>query len=165
MNSLALAATGWVSTNTRKSFKQPRTQHNKNGWWWWWGFGKNGQIFPGQILPEQMSPWQLESVLVVPRKLHLKFHQNWVSNSWDIPDIDKCHKDKCCDDSCNLFYMFPGHFVQSLIQIGPVTAEILLILTNFPRTNNAWTNFVVTIVICCICSQDPSFKVWSKSGQ
>ena len=35
-----------------------------------------------------MSPWQLESVLDVPRNLSLKFHQNWVSNSWDIPDIE-----------------------------------------------------------------------------
>jgi len=29
-----------------------------------------------------------------------------------------------------------------LIQIGPVTAEILLIWTNVPRTNVAWTNVV-----------------------
>ena len=45
--------------------------------------------------------------------------------------MDKCPQDKCCldkyrGDSCNLFYMFPGLFVQSLIKIGPVTAEILL---------------------------------------
>ena len=31
---------------------------------------------------------------------------------------------------------------------------ILLIWTNVPRTN-----VVVTVVICCICSQDPLFKV------
>ena len=36
-----------------------------------------------------------------------------------------------------------------MIQIGPVTAEILLIWTNVPRTNVAWTN-VVTVVICCV---------------
>ena len=36
----------------------------------------------------------LESVLDVPRKLPLKFHQNRVSNSQDIPDMDKCHQDK-----------------------------------------------------------------------
>ena len=29
-----------------------------------------------------------------PRKLHLKFGQNLVSNSGDIPVIDKCHLDK-----------------------------------------------------------------------
>ena len=34
--------------------------------------------------------------------------------------------DKCRGDSCNLLNMFPGPFVSSLIQIGPVTAEILL---------------------------------------
>ena len=38
-------------------------------------------------------------------------------------------------------------------------AEILPIWTNVP-----WTNVVVTVVICCVCSQDPLFKVWSKSG-
>ena len=35
-----------------------------------------------------MSPWQLEYVLNVPRNLPLKFHQNRVSNSWDIADIE-----------------------------------------------------------------------------
>ena len=35
---------------------------------------------------------------------------------------------------------------------------ILLIWTNFPRTNVAWTTVVVTVVICCICFQDPMFK-------
>ena len=43
---------------------------------------------PGQMLPEQMSPWQLEFVLDVPRNLRLEFHQNRVSNSWDIADIE-----------------------------------------------------------------------------
>ena len=36
---------------------------------------------------------------------------------------------------------------------------VLLIWTNVPRTNVAWTNVVVTVVICCKCSQDPLFKV------
>ena len=35
-----------------------------------------------------MSPWQLESVLNVHSNLPLKFHQNRVSNSWDIADIE-----------------------------------------------------------------------------
>ena len=39
------------------------------------------------MLPGQMSPWQLESVLDVPWSLHLNFHQNWASNSWDITVI------------------------------------------------------------------------------
>ena len=34
---------------------------------------------------------------------------------------------------------------------------ILLIWTNIPRTNVAWTNVDVTVIICCICSQDPLF--------
>ena len=55
-----------------------------------------GQMMPGQILPGQMSLWQLESVLDVPRNSPLRFHKNRVSNSWDIPDMNKCHLDKCC---------------------------------------------------------------------
>ena len=43
-----------------------------------------GQISRGQILPGQMSPWQLESVLDVPRNLSLKFHQNRVINSCKV---------------------------------------------------------------------------------
>ena len=34
-----------------------------------------------------MSPGQLESVLDVLRNLHLRFHQNRVSNSSDMADI------------------------------------------------------------------------------
>ena len=39
--------------------------------------------------------------------------------------------------------------------------EIMLTsaLTNVPRTNVAWTNVVVTVVICCIYFKDPLFKV------
>ena len=37
----------------------------------------------------------------VPRKLPLSFHQNRVSSSWDIPDMDKCREDKCCVDKCH----------------------------------------------------------------
>ena len=40
------------------------------------------------MMPWQMSMWQLESILDVPRNLRLKFHQNRVSNSWDIGDIE-----------------------------------------------------------------------------
>ena len=42
----------------------------------------------GQMLRGQMSPWQLESVLDVHRNPPLKFHQNRISNSWDIADIE-----------------------------------------------------------------------------
>ena len=43
---------------------------------------------PGQMLPGQMSLWQLVSVKEGPRSLPLKFGQNWVSNIWDIADIE-----------------------------------------------------------------------------
>ena len=45
-------------------------------------------MLPGQMLPGQMSLYQLESVLEVPRNLPLKFGQNRASNSWDIADIE-----------------------------------------------------------------------------
>ena len=35
-----------------------------------------------------MSPWQLESVLYIPRSLPLKFYQNRVRDSWDINAIE-----------------------------------------------------------------------------
>ena len=40
------------------------------------------------MLPAQMSPRQLESVLNIHRNLHLMFHQNRVSNNLDIADIE-----------------------------------------------------------------------------
>ena len=43
---------------------------------------------PGQMLPGQMSPWQLEFFLEVPRNLLLKLHQNLVGNGWDFVDIE-----------------------------------------------------------------------------
>ena len=91
-------------------------------------------MLSGQMLPGQMSSWQLESVQNGPRNLLLKFGQNRVSNSWDIPDMDKCRHDKCCLDKChcdswNLFKMVPGTYLKSLVKIRSVTAEILLTLS------------------------------------
>ena len=43
---------------------------------------------PGQMAPEQMSAWQLESVQDGPRNLPLMFSLNRVINSWDIADIE-----------------------------------------------------------------------------
>ena len=40
------------------------------------------------MLPGQMSQWQLESLLDVPRFLLLRFDENQVSNSLDIADIE-----------------------------------------------------------------------------
>ena len=56
------------------------------------------QMSPGQMLPGQMSWWQLKSVVYVPRTLCLKFDPNRASNSWDIADMNKCPRDKCCLD-------------------------------------------------------------------
>ena len=92
---------------------------------------------PGQMMPGQMFMWQLESFLDVSRNLPLRCHKNRVSNSWDIPDMDKCRQDKCClnkchHDSWNLFV--------------------------------AWTNDTPTVGICSKCSQVPTFKVFIKIG-
>ena len=54
----------------------------------WTGQMFPGQMLPGQMLPGQMSLWKLASVKDGPRNLALKFGQNWVSNSWDISDIE-----------------------------------------------------------------------------
>ena len=54
---------------------------------------------------------------------------------------------------------------KSLVKIGSVRSEILLIWTNVPRRNVAWTNVMVTAKICSLCLQEPTFKVWSKLGQ
>ena len=104
---------------------------------------------PGQILPGQMSTWQLESVQDGPWNLLSKFGQNQVSNSWDITDMDKCRQSKCCLDKCrhdnwNKFKMVPGIYFWSLVKIWSVTAEIFLTWTNVPMTNVAWTNVPVT---------------------
>ena len=69
-------------------------------WGWAWQYSIYGQMSPGQMLPGQMSLWQLASVKDGSRNLPLKFSQNQVSNTWDIPYMDKCRQDKCCLDKC-----------------------------------------------------------------
>ena len=73
-----------------------------------------------------------------------KFGQNWVSNSWNIPDMDKCVQDKCCLDKCHCdswykLKMVQGTYFQSLVKIRSITAEKFLIWINVARTNVAWT--------------------------
>ena len=65
------------------------------------------------MLPGQKFLWQLKSVQDSPINLHLKFHQNRVSNSWDITDIEfLC----CCWVDVELGfwqYFFYSHALQS----------------------------------------------------
>ena len=61
--------------------------------------------------------------------------------------------------------MVPGTYLESLVKIGSVTAEIFLIWTNVARKNIAGTDVIVTVVICLRWSQEPTFKFWSKLGQ
>ena len=80
--------------------------------------------------------------------------QNSFSNSWDIAKNDKSRQVTCCldkfhHDSWHLLQMVPKSWLWSLVKIGSVTAEILLIWTNVARTNVAWTNFYLTIVLDC----------------
>ena len=53
--------------------------------------------------------------------------------------------DKFQLNSQNLLKMVPGTYLQSLVNIRSVTAEIYLIWTNVGRTNVAWTNVTVTV--------------------
>ena len=50
--------------------------------------------------------------------------------------------------------MVPEIYLQSLVKLRSVTAEIFLILTNV-----AWTNVTMTVGIWFRCSQGPTFKV------
>ena len=70
----------------------------------------------GQMLIEQMSPWQLAYVKDGPRSLLLKFGKKQLSTSLDIPDMDECNMNKCClyklyFDTWNPFKMVPGTYI------------------------------------------------------
>ena len=56
-----------------------------------WAIHDMEKKLSGQLLPVQMSPRHLESVKDGPRNLPLKFGQNRVSISWDIPDMDNAN--------------------------------------------------------------------------
>ena len=62
----------------------------------------------------------------------------------------------------NLFFMFPGTYLLSLVKVGTVTAEIFLIWRNVVSTNAAWTNVTVAVEIYFRCSEKPTFKVSLK---
>ena len=92
------------------------------------GWGVVGRGSFTITLPGKMSLDSLH-LLDGPRNLHLKFGQNRISNSWDISEMNKCHQDKFCLGKChcysrNLLKMVPGTYLQSLVEIGSVTAEI-----------------------------------------
>ena len=84
-----------------------------------------------------------------------KLRPNLVSNSWDIPDLDKSY----CD-SWHLLKMVPGTYFWSLVKFRSATAE-----TNVARTNNTWINVTMTVWISSRWSNEFTFKVRSKSGQ
>ena len=67
--------------------------------------------------------------MIVGRNLPFVFGQNQVSNSWDIPDADKCRQDKCYQDKCNrnsknLSEMFPLGFGQNWVSKSWDIADI-----------------------------------------
>ena len=76
-----------------------------------------------------------------------------------------CCLDKCHHDGWHQLEMVPGTYILSLVKIRSGTAEIFLIWTNVARTNVAWTNVNMTVGIFSRCSQEPTFKVSSKSVQ
>ena len=66
--------------------------------------------------------------------------------------MDKCFNDKyfldrCHCDSWNMFIKVPGTYIENMVKIESVAAEILLIWINVARTNVAWTNVHLTIVL------------------
>ena len=75
----------------------------------------NRSIFSKKMLAQKLRPQKIWS--------H-NFGQNWISNSWDYADMDKCCRDihflnKCHPNSWHLLKMVPGAFL--------LTAEIFLI--------------------------------------
>ena len=113
----------------------------------------NRSIFSKKMLAQKLRPQK-----IWPHN----FGQNWVSNSWDYADMDKCCWDihflnKCHPNSWHLLKMVPGTYL--------LTAEIFLIWKIVARTNVAWTYVPMTVGICSRCSQEPTFKVLSTSGQ
>ena len=65
---------------------------------------------------------------LTPQKLGPK---SLVEIGSDIANMDKCHLEKCCMDKCHSDIW---HQI-SLVKIGSVTAELLLIWTIVPKTN------------------------------
>ena len=53
-----------------------------------------------RLITVRSKPDYVEIVLL-KLTLPLKFSQNRVSNSWDIPNMYKCHQNKCCLDKCH----------------------------------------------------------------
>ena len=87
-----------------------------------------------------------------------------LSWSWSLGWAWQCCLNKCHSDSRHLLNMVPETY-QSLVKIRSVTGEIFLIWTNVTRTNVAWTNVTMAVGNYHRWSQEPTFKVWSKSGQ
>ena len=50
-------------------------------------------------------------------------------------------------------------------ELGTTQLNLFLMWKNVARKNVAWTNVTMTVGICSRCSQEPTFKVSSKSGQ
>ena len=99
--------------------------------------GPKSLIEMGSVLAELLLIWaNAARIYMLPGKL----------SPWQLASVKDCPR----------------------IKIDSVTAEILLIFliwTNVGRTNVVWTNVTLTVGICSTCSQEPTFKVSSKSGQ
>ena len=95
-------------------------------------------MLPGQMLPGQMSLWWLASVIDDPRDLSLKFGQNQVNNSWDIPDMDKCRQDKCSPDKCHPWQL-------EYVQDGPRNLPLKF---GQNRVSNSWD--IADIEFVCV---------------
>ena len=149
----ALHLVSWLQHRTRLSCFGVAAHWSDLGYWVCW--------------PKTYS----YKIMLGPKKLwHKKVRPNWASNSWDIPDMNKCHQDiffldKCYCDSRHLLKLVPGTYFWSLVKFRSVTSDIFQIWTNVAMINIAWINVAMTVGISSWWSQESTFKVWSKSGQ
>ena len=139
-------------------------------------------MLQGQILHGQMSLWQLEYVHKGTGNLHFKFGQNWTSNSWDIADIlliwtNVARTNVAWTNFHTFFFWWQLEYVhkgprnlhlkfgQNRTSNSWDIADILLIWTNVTRTNVAWTNVHLTMVLDCsqwMCNNKHLINIWDK---
>ena len=95
--------------------------------------------------------------ILCPKNLDPK--TSWVKKYWVQKQLFG-HR-----DSWYLLKRVPGTYLQNLVKIGSVSAEIFLMWTNVARTNIAWTNVAMTDGINSRWSHESTFEVLLKSGQ
>ena len=106
------------------------------------------------------------------RNLHLKFGLNRVSNSWDIPDMDKCQQyilcclDKWHLDSWHFIKMVPGTYLSKFCLNRVINSwDIPDMDKCLQEKMSPGQMSLLTVENCSRGSQEPTFQVYSKLGQ